>query len=130
MNALLLVSALAFAQAAPHDHQHQHSEQIGRVSFQTSCSPQAHAIFERGVTWLHSFEYEQAEAAFNEAAAADPSCSIAHWGAAMSLYHPLWAPPTKAEMERGRAAVAAAEATPDATASCFGLPAKNPSNAF
>ena len=91
MNALLLVSALAVAQAAPHDHQHQHSEQIGRVSFQTSCSPQAHAIFERGVTWLHSFEYEQAEAAFNEAAAADPSCSIAHWGAAMSLYHPLWA---------------------------------------
>ena len=93
MNALLLVSALAVAQAAPHDHQHQHSEQIGRVSFQTSCSPQAHAIFERGVTWLHSFEYGQAEAAFNEAAAADPSCSIAHWGAAMSLYHPLWAPP-------------------------------------
>jgi tetratricopeptide (TPR) repeat protein len=115
MNALLLVSALAVAQAAPHDHQHQHSEQIGRVSFQTSCSPQAHAIFERGVTWLHSFEYGQAEAAFNEAAAADPSCSIAHWGAAMSLYHPLWAPPTKAEMERGHAAVAAAEATPAKT---------------
>jgi tetratricopeptide (TPR) repeat protein len=115
MNALLLVSALAFAQAAPHDHQHHGWEQIGRVSFQTSCGPQAHAIFERGVTWLHSFEYQQAEAAFNEAAAADPSCSIAHWGAAMSLYHPLWAPPTKAEMERGRAAVAAAESTPAKT---------------
>lgn len=115
MNAFLFVSALAFAQAAPHDHSHQHSEQIGRISFQTSCSPQAHAIFERGVTWLHSFEYEQAESTFNEAAAVDPSCSIAHWGAAMSLYHPLWAPPTKAEMERGRAAVAKAEAMPAKT---------------
>ena len=52
------------------------------------------------------------KARFNEAAAADPSCAIAHWGAAMSLYHPLWAPPSKAELERGRAAVAKAEATP------------------
>ncbi len=112
MNALLLVSALALAEPAPHaDHQH-HSEQLGKVAFQTSCSPQAHAIFLRGVTWLHSFEYEQAESTFNEAAAADPSCAIAHWGAAMSLYHPLWAPPSKAELERGRAAVAKAEATP------------------
>ena len=30
----------------------------------------------------------------------------------MSLYHPLWAPPSPAEMERGRAAVAKAEARP------------------
>ena len=115
MNVLFLVSALAALEPGPHsDHQHP-SEQIGRVSFQTSCSPQAHAIFERGVTWLHSFEYEHAEATFNEAAAADPSCSIAQWGAAMSLYHPLWAPPTKAEMERGKAAIAKAEAAPAKT---------------
>jgi len=111
MNALLLVSVLAFAQPASHEH-HDHLQQLGRVTFETSCSPQAHAVFIRGMTLLHSFEYPQAEAAFNEAAATDPSCSIAHWGAAMSLYHPLWAPPTKAEMERAHAAVAKAEATP------------------
>jgi tetratricopeptide (TPR) repeat protein len=111
MNALLLLSALALAEPGPHES-HEHSEKLGSVVFETSCSPAAHAKFLRGLAWLHSFEYEQAEATFNEAAAADPSCSIAHWGAAMSLYHPLWAPPSPAELGRGRAAVAKAEATP------------------
>jgi tetratricopeptide (TPR) repeat protein len=64
------------------------------------------------MTLLHSFEYPQAEAAFNEAAAADPGCSIANWGVAMSLYHPLWAPPSKAELERAQAALAKAQAKP------------------
>ena len=35
---------------------------------------------------------------------------MAHWGAAMSVYHPIWAPPTKAEIARGEAAVAKAMA--------------------
>jgi tetratricopeptide (TPR) repeat protein len=112
MNALLLVSALALAEPGPHsDHQHS-SEQLGRVTFETTCSPQAHATFLRGVAWLHSFEYEQAEETFDRAASEDPDCAIARWGAAMSLYHPLWAPPSPPEMERGRAAVAKAEARP------------------
>ena len=111
MNALLLVSALFLSEPAAHDHQHQ-LEKLGKVSFQTSCSPQAHATFTRGLTLLHSFEYPQAEAAFNEAATTDPTCSIAYWGTAMSLYHPLWAPPSKAELERAHAALAKAEATP------------------
>jgi tetratricopeptide (TPR) repeat protein len=111
MHALLLVSALAVAQPAHHEH-HDHSEKLGSVAFQTSCSPAAHAIFLRGVAWLHSFEYEQAESSFNEAVAADPTCAIALWGAAMSLYHPLWVPPSPAELQRGRAAVAKAQAMP------------------
>ena len=111
MNALLLVSALFLAEPAAHDHQHQ-LEKLGKVNFQTSCSPQAHASFTRGMTLLHSFEYPQAEAAFKDAAAADPTCSIAHWGVAMSLYHPLWAPPSKAELERAHAALAKADAAP------------------
>ena len=93
------LSALALAEPAPHEH-HDHSEKLGTVAFQTSCSPAAHAVFLRGVAWLHSFEYEQAESTFNEATAADPSCAIAHWGAAMSNYHPLWALPTADELER------------------------------
>ena len=67
------------------------------------------------MTLLHSFEYPQAERTFNEAAAADPTCSIAQWGTAMSLYHPLWAPPSKAEMERAHAALAKAQANPAQT---------------
>ena len=111
MNALILASALVAAQPAPHEHG-EHSEKLGSVAFSTSCTPAAQPIFLRGVAWLHSFEYEQAESSFNQAAAADPSCAMAHWGAAMSLYHPLWAPPSPAELERGRAAVAKALAAP------------------
>ena len=114
MNPLLIVSALALAGASS-QHQHEHAEKLGTVNFQTSCSPAAQATFLRGVAWLHSFEYGPAEATFNEAAATDPSCAIAHWGSAMSLYHPLWAPPTAAELERGKAAVAKALATPAKT---------------
>ena len=114
MHALLFVTALALADASG-QHQHQHGEKLGAVAFQNSCSPSAQAKFLAGVAWLHSFEYEPAEKSFNEAANADPSCAIAHWGAAMSLYHPLWAPPSAAELERGRAAVAKALATPGKT---------------
>lgn len=111
MNALLLLSALALI-GPTHHHDDHHSDKLGSVAFQTSCSPAAHAIFLRGAAWLHSFEYEHAESVFNEAADADPSCAIAHWGVAMSLYHPLWAPPSRAELERGRAAIAMAQARP------------------
>ncbi len=109
MSLLLAASVLALSPAAqsPHDD-HDHSPQLGEVSFESSCNPRAGALLQRGLGWLHSFEYEQAAATFFEAAAADPTCGIAHWGVAMSHYHPLWAPPTPAELEEGKAAVARA----------------------
>jgi tetratricopeptide (TPR) repeat protein len=113
MHALWIVTALALADAS--GQHHEHGEKLGKVAFQNSCSPAAQETFLRGVALLHSFEYTPAETTFNEAAAADPSCAIASWGTAMSLYHPLWAPPSKAELERGRAAVAKALATPAKT---------------
>lgn len=82
------------------DHRHEASE-LGRVNFSVSCKPQGQKKFNRAVAWLHSFEYEEAEKAFAEVAAADPRCGMAHWGVAMSNYHPLWAPPTAAELKRG-----------------------------
>jgi len=109
MSPLFLVATLAVAQPTAHEH-HDHAEKLGSVAFQTSCSPVAQEKFLHGVAWLHSFEYEQAESNFSEAAAADRSCAMAHWGVAMSLYHPLWAPPTAAELDRGRGAVARAQA--------------------
>lgn len=106
--------ALALAQPAAHGHD-DHSPQLGTIAFQTSCSPAAQAIFLRGLGWLHSFEYEQAESTFNKAATSDPSCGIAYWGAAMSLYHPLWAPPTPAELVRARTVLGKAESAPPKT---------------
>ncbi len=35
---------------------------------------------------------------------------MAHWGVAMSIYHPLWAPPSPSELEKGTTALARARA--------------------
>jgi tetratricopeptide (TPR) repeat protein len=111
----LVVCALLAVNGAANDgkdHQHHHAkpEKLGSVTFPISCAARSQAPFSRAVALLHSFWYDEAEKAFNEVAAADPSCAMAHWGVAMSLYHPLWAPPTPAEIARGQAAVAKAVA--------------------
>lgn len=105
---LLALSLSVFAitaQAQHGDHRHEPSEKLGRVNFKTSCTPKAQTQFNRAVAWLHSFEYEEAEKAFNEVATTDPRCAMAHWGIAMSTYHPLWAPPTPDELKRGALAL-------------------------
>jgi hypothetical protein len=107
---LLAASALALAAADQTDH-HEHSPQLGHLVFQSSCSPAADALLDRGLGWLHSFEYREAARTFGEAAAADPGCGIANWGVAMSYYHPLWDAPTQAELESGAAALAKARDT-------------------
>lgn len=109
MNTLLLASALAFAAGGP-GQGHDHHPKLGKVAFQSSCAAPAQALIERGLGWLHSFEYQRAELSFTQAANADPHCAMAHWGVAMSNYHPLWAPPTDAELAKGRSAVAKAQA--------------------
>jgi predicted Zn-dependent protease len=92
-----------------HEHHHDHAEKLGRVNFPVSCTPDARRQFNRAVAWLHSFEYEEAERAFEGVAAADPRCGMAYWGVAMSNYHPIWAPPTAKELEKGAAAVVKAK---------------------
>ena len=114
MNPLIIAAAFAAAISEPSD-QHEHSPQLGELAFDSSCTRPAHALLERGLSWLHSFEYAEAETSFSEAAAADPRCAIAHWGMAMIYYHPLWAPPTAAELEKGRASLARAQAAPAAS---------------
>lgn len=109
----LTASLLALA-SPDQDHSH-HGPQLGKLTFETSCSPAADALVKRGLGWLHSFEYEQADRSFTQASAADPNCAIAFWGVAMSQYHPLWAPPTAAELEKGKAAIAKARSAKSAS---------------
>jgi tetratricopeptide (TPR) repeat protein len=113
LGAALVAGALAAPAAADdvHDqHQHPRPEKLGTVVFPTSCAPAVQARFVRAVALLHSFWYGESEKSFGVVAAADPSCAIAQWGVAMSLYHPIWAAPTAAELKRGQDAVAAARA--------------------
>jgi tetratricopeptide (TPR) repeat protein len=83
---------------------------LGRVTFPTSCSPEAQRRFERALTLLHSFEYNQAEPAFVQVAEADSTCAMAHWGVAMSRLHPLWAPPSPGDLGVGLSSIERAEA--------------------
>lgn len=117
--ALALVGALALSPEgiAQEQHRHEHGdvEKLGSVDFAVSCRLDAQASFGRAVALLHSFWYDEAEKAFRSVAAADPSCAMAHWGVAMSLFHPIWAAanpsaaPSPSEFERARAALGKAK---------------------
>src|SRR3982751_5806924 len=63
---------------------------LGRISFPTSGSAAAQPHFVRGVLLLHSFEYDDAIAAFREAQKADPGFAMAYWGEALAYNQPLW----------------------------------------
>ncbi|MET0286204.1 MAG: hypothetical protein ABW352_17120 [Polyangiales bacterium] len=81
---------------------------LGSVQFPIRCEPPAQALFVRAVAMLHSFWYDEAARSFVEVSRLDPGCAMAHWGIAMSLYHPLWTPPRAAELQRGALAVSRA----------------------
>lgn len=95
---LLATSAgTAAGEGAPHaDHA------LGTVEFPVSCSQPARQAFQHAVALLHHMTYPQAREAFQQVAAIDPSCAMAHWGIAMTLFQPLW--PTRPgldERQRG-----------------------------
>ena len=71
----------------------------------------AEAEFRRGVSWLHSFMYEDAIDAFRAAQKIDPNFAMAYWGEAMSFSQPLW---FFEEVEKGRAALVKLGPTPEA----------------
>jgi tetratricopeptide (TPR) repeat protein len=82
------------------------AQELGRVHFETSCTPQAQEKFDRGLAMVHSFFYPNSVQAFTEAAAADPQCAIAYWGIAISSRpNPLILPLTRAALKNGLEAV-------------------------
>src|SRR6266446_102319 len=86
-------------------------ERLGEVNFPTSCSPAVQAQFERAVALQHSFWFAESIKGFNAVAQADPSCGIAHCGAAVAfLGNPLAGPPVARGLQEGTAAVARAKA--------------------
>src|SRR5882757_8275938 len=80
-------------------------KRFGSVAFAISCSKKASNDFNLAVALLHSFEYEEAEKAFAKVIREEPGCALAYWGVAMCNYHPLWAPPTQPELEKGVKAI-------------------------
>lgn len=91
---------------AESSHRHDHTTSLGTVHFPVSCTPEAQAEFDRAAALLHHMTYPQAREAFERVAALDPTCAMARWGVAMTLFQPTWPTrPGPAELERGWNAV-------------------------
>ncbi len=111
--AILLAAAASFASgafAAADAPAVGDLRQVGTTHLTTSCAPGVGKDFAAGVALLHSFFYEEARRVFADVAARDGSCAMAHWGIAMTWWHPIWTPPTAEERARGRAALEKAQA--------------------
>ena len=112
MLVVLLILGVALAVTQEDHSRHEHPVAgLGTVNFPTSCNASAQKWISRGAALLHSFGYEEARLAFNEAAKADPSCGMAYWGVARTWYHPIWAPPSPDELKQGSEAIKHALAT-------------------
>lgn len=64
--------------------------QLGVVRIEVTGKTEAKPLFEKGLLLLHSFEYEDAREAFQEARKLDPKMPMAYWGEAMTYNHSLW----------------------------------------
>jgi tetratricopeptide (TPR) repeat protein len=96
----------ARAQGEPHA-----GHSLGTVHFPVSCSEQAQVEFDRAVALLHHMTYPQARETFRQVAAMDPTCAMAPWGIAMTLFQPLWPTrPGPEALQRGWEAVQTARA--------------------
>lgn len=92
---LLLVLALLLTESAA-------AQTLGETDFPTSGAPEAQEPFLRGLLLLHSFEYDDAREAFQQARQIDPDFAMAAWGEAMTHNHPVW---MRQDLDAARAAL-------------------------
>lgn len=72
------------------------NKRLGKVHFETSCTPAAQKLFDQGMLYQHSFWYRASMRSFEEVLKVDPQCAIAYWGIALSLlYNPHSPPPAE-----------------------------------
>ncbi len=83
------------------------AQELGDTRFDNSGAAEAQEPFVRGLLYLHSFEYDDAREAFQEARRADPGFAMAAWGEAMTHNHPVW---QRQDRDAGLAALAGADA--------------------
>jgi len=98
----LLMLPVLFYACAPSDQAPEASLKLGEAHLPNSGNEAAQPHFEKGLLLLHSFEYEDARAAFMKAQEADPEFAMARWGEAMTHNHPIW---HRQQYEEGQAAL-------------------------
>ena len=86
-------------------------DDLGKVTFPTSCDTRVQAEFESGVAMLHSYWFSYAGKTFRSVLQKDPNCVMAYWGIALDfLGNSLSAPPQAKEAEAAWAALEQARA--------------------
>ena len=60
VRSFVLLTVLTFLSAPAGIAQEKATEQLGKVTFPTSCDPKVQAQFERGVAMLHSYWFTEA----------------------------------------------------------------------
>ncbi len=78
---------------------------VGHVHMDISCSPGVSRNFDIALALLHNFWYPRALSTFDQIIQADPECTMAYWGAAMTYNHPFWDAPTQADEQSAWARV-------------------------
>ncbi len=84
--------------------------ELGKIDFPTSGSPEAQEHFIQGALLLHSFEFEDAAEAFQQAQQIKPDFAMAYWGEALTHNHPLW---EQQDAEAAREVLARLAPTPE-----------------
>jgi tetratricopeptide (TPR) repeat protein len=79
------IAALVLSSSQPLVAQSDVDQQLGNVSFKTSCNEVAQRRFDRAMRYQHSYWYLNAKEVFEEALKADPTCAMAQWGIALTL---------------------------------------------
>ncbi len=85
-------------------------QQFGSVDFEMTCYEKVKEDFNLAIELLHSFEYNESEKVFAKIIDETPECAMAYWGVAMCNFHPLWNPPTEAELQKGSKVIEIAKA--------------------
>jgi tetratricopeptide (TPR) repeat protein len=80
-------------------------KEFGLVNFEITGNEVVKNDFNLAVELLHSFEYDEAEKVFAKIIDESPDCAMAYWGVAMCSFHPLWEPPTEADLKKGATAI-------------------------
>jgi len=112
----LLVILYSYALFADEGHHPLGSNQnLGVVSFSTSCAKASQKAIEHGIALLHSFLFNDAEDQFKAAASEDSACAMAYWAQAIGLYRPLAYRPTDSDMKQGWELVEKAQTLPPKT---------------
>jgi hypothetical protein len=113
LSTLCITLPLRAQEPEPHHHT---LDQLGRVSFLVSCTPEAQRRFEHAMAVLHSFWWEEGDNAFNAVLAADSTCAMAHWGIALNAWgNPFAGGPAGEPLAKGIRAARRASALPART---------------